>query len=65
MWTTSWSSRSRLYERGDVMLVLVLAIGLAVTFNVALQWAIEQVRWYKQTHYYDGDNNAPYTPDKR
>lgn len=47
------------------MLVLVLAIGLAVTFNVALQWAIEQVRWYKQTHYYDGDTNTPYTPNKR
>ena len=47
------------------MLIIMLAIGLTVTFNVALKWAIEQVRWYKRTHYYDGEVNAPYRPDKR
>ena len=47
------------------MLIIMLAIGLALTFNVALQWAIEQVRWYKRIYYYDGEVNTPYRPDKR
>lgn len=47
------------------MLIIMLAIGLTVTFNVALKWAIEQVRWYKRTHYYDGEVNAPSRPDRR
>lgn len=46
------------------MLIIMLAIGLTIAFNVALKWAIEQVRWYKRTHYYNGGPNAPYTPDK-
>lgn len=35
------------------MLIIVMAIGITVAFNVAINWAIEQVRWYRDTHYYD------------
>lgn len=46
------------------MLILVLAIGLAIVFNTALKWAIEQARWYKMTHHYDGSCNTLYRPEE-